>query len=182
MNLKYSASWGHALSACQADKLVLTLAAMIGLPFVVHALPAAQAVGLGQTLLPIFYAPLWAAVFFRPHVAFTAALFAPTINRIWTGHPDSGTALMLTIELLVFAAIVHALFRPGRHFWGMGILAYLPAKMSSIAVVHLMIGSQSFGSAAVLFWQSMSAAWPGLVVLTLISIMITRRSRAGGNG
>jgi len=168
-------SISRSLVDWQVDKLILTLAVMIGLPLMVHALPVGRAVNLGQRWIPIFYAALWAAYFFRPHVAFGAALYAPLANRLITGNPAAGTVQMLTVELLVFVAIIYFVFRPRRYFWISGFAAYAVAKIVSILLFEIILSGASWSIAAHEGLQSVMTAWPGLCVLTVISCLIGMR-------
>ncbi|MFH1360470.1 MAG: hypothetical protein ABIJ41_05470 [Candidatus Omnitrophota bacterium] len=58
----------------QVDKLILVLGVMFFMPFFVHLIPWLDANPLGAIFLPIFYAPLVAIIFYRPHVALLSAL------------------------------------------------------------------------------------------------------------
>lgn len=63
-----------------ASATLLTVLAALLLPLLVHLLPSSGGVPLGARLLPIFYAPLLATVFFGPVTSLAAGALAPFAN------------------------------------------------------------------------------------------------------
>lgn len=61
----------------------VAVAASVAIPFLVHLAPGGSSIG--ATLLPIFWAPLLAILFFGPVPAVAAALLAPLLNHLITG-------------------------------------------------------------------------------------------------
>jgi hypothetical protein len=90
---------------------LLILSLSIVLPFFVHLVFGAT---IAQRLLPMFYAPLIAAFFFRPHVAIICGLLSPTLNWLITGLPTADKILVLTLKLVVFAIVACILSRKFR--------------------------------------------------------------------
>ncbi len=83
---------------------VLAVALSVAIPFLIHLLPGGQAIG--STLLPIFWAPLLAAVLIGPLPAVAAAAAAPILNHAATGMPPTFLLVSLTGELVVFVSLV----------------------------------------------------------------------------
>ena len=163
----------------QIDKLCLVLAAMLGLPFLMHMLPAEAGQSAGMIWLPIFYAPLIAVFFFRPHVAFLAGLLAPTINRLLTGLPDIMMSKILTVELLVFVFVLWLWQKHFKDFWFMGVVAYITAKGASVLLFKWLSADMAGMTLLIYFWETLLRSLPGLCVLTLGTI-ITLRLKAKG--
>lgn len=138
------------------------------LPLLVHLLPNAGGAPAGARLLPIFYAPLLAALLRRPGAALTAALLAPACNHLLTGLPAAALLPSLTTELLLFTGLALLLATRPR----LALLApaawlvahYLaPAALAALA---LLPGLAAPGGAAPPPLASVLAtAWPGLVAL-----------------
>lgn len=149
--------------------MVFTLISFL-LPLFMHLITPVYTVPLGARLLPIFYAPFIAAFLYRYHVAVIAALCAPFLNYLITGHPLPQMVLILTIELVLFVCMVF-LFRNNR-----SLLRYLIAPAGWVAAVGvtaliLGIGSTQSGD---FFTQVLSTGWPGLLVLLIINLVVVR--------
>lgn len=91
---------------------MLTVGLMTIFPAVIHALGGS---GAGGRWLPIFYAPLAAALLFHPAVALAASLAAPFLNHLLTSFPDLPTAAVLSLELFVFALTMQLIRRRSPH-------------------------------------------------------------------
>lgn len=155
---------------------LVTIALAAVLPFVVHLAPPVGGVQLGARLLPIFLAPFVAAALFHPAVAIAAALATPTLNRLLTGRPTPELAVQLTLELLVFAAIVLIAARRDARLAWVGPVAYLAAKAAALAALAL-AGAATIVPAA--FATSLGHALPGLALLALLGFGLDRVRRRG---
>ena len=80
------------------------VAASVAIPFAVHLVPGGSSIG--AAILPIFWAPLLAVVFFGPVPGVAAALVAPVLNHLITGMPPSFVLLPLTVELAIFVGVL----------------------------------------------------------------------------
>lgn len=157
---------------------LLDLAGFLGLtllaPWVVHFIPSWDDSPIGAKMLPIFYAPLIAALTGRGQVSVIVALLAPWVNHLLVGMPARPIAILLTIELAGFSIIVAALSsRWAGQAW-LGPAAYLAAKPLSFVVLLLFPSLLPALSAATYTASSTVNAWPGLVVLAVLSLFVTK--------
>jgi len=168
---------GQKARLLQLDRAVFVLAITCGLPLFVHAIPITGGLPMGAVWLPIFYAPLLAVFFCRPHVALTSALLAPAINHVFFGQPDGITAEMLTTELVFFVLFARIIFSRWPRFSGSGVVAYLGA--SFVSKVFLSGGTFTFGdlNGIGMFFSRAGAAWPGLLVLLTLGFLSQRMKR-----
>ncbi len=157
----------------QIPALALTLFAMWLLPVLVHLLPLGNSpVPEGARFLPIFYAPVVAVWFFNPAVALVAGLLMPFINHGLTGLPPLNIAIIMSVELVAFTLLL--MFSKSRwpRFWMAAPLAAILCKVFSamllFAVPLVPAPPLKF------FVDSVSVAWPGLLVLLTINLILLR--------
>ncbi len=161
---------GKALVSFKIKETIIILTVSTILPFLVHLLPAYNDAPVGARLLPLFYAPFIAVIFFRLHVGVIAAMLAPLFNALLTGLPDLVKVFILTNELILFTLASYFLFLRWRNFWLIAPFAYLSAKIASLILMKI-IPSLSLGqSPAHFFLTSVKNAIPGIFILTLINI------------
>ncbi|MBF0479638.1 MAG: hypothetical protein HQL26_09160 [Candidatus Omnitrophica bacterium] len=152
--------YARVFEMTQLDKIILTLSATCILPVLVHLIPFFAA-DIGRYWLPIFYAPLVAALCFRPQVAITASLLGPMVNHALLRMPSYPEAQFLTSELMIFSAVILILrkfFKP--QGWAV-ILAFIFANAVSSSI----------------FWhtdwaaigQGVAHCWPGLLALVILT-------------
>jgi hypothetical protein len=146
-----------------ASAALLTVAAALLLPLLFHLLPASGGVPLGARLLPIFYAPFLAAIFFGPVVALVAALGAPTLNHLLTGRPASEMVGLLTLELLLFVGLILV----ARARW---------PRSPIIAPAAYLLAHFLAGAVLGLPWETSAAslyrALPGVAVLLALNVAV----------
>ena len=111
---------------------LLDLAVFLGLtllaPWVVHMIPSWDDSPIGAKMLPIFYAPLIAALTGRGQVSVIVALLAPWVNHLLFGMPPRPIAILLNIELVVFSIVAASMAsRWSGQAW-LGPVAYLATK------------------------------------------------------
>ena len=145
-------------SALPGDHMrLLDLAVFLGLtllaPWVVHMIPSWDDSPIGAKLLPIFYAPLIAALTGRGQVAVTVALLAPWVNHLLFGMPPRPIAMLQA--------------------W-LGPVAYLATKPIVFVALLSFPGLMPSLSAAAFTVSSTVQAWPGLVVLALLSLFVNK--------
>lgn len=149
----------------------VAVAASVAVPFLVHSVPSGQA--LGSALLPIFWAPLIAALVFGTIPAFAAALLAPALNHLVTGMPPTPVLPSLTLELVLFvtAIVVFSRVRSLRRTPALGLLAYFAAR---IVAGLLLVGAGSMAA----FFGSLGSMLPGLIALLLVNwgVLLLRRN------
>jgi hypothetical protein len=170
------------LTLSTARELGILLCLSVMFPFLIHIIPVPQDSRLGVRLLPMFYAPLLAALVGRQGTAFAVALLAPWLNWALTSHPAPAGASMMSLQLLVFVAAMRALLARAEARWFFAAPAYL-ACMAVAALAAAMLPSLIGGRGA-LSWAiaSVSSGLPGLFILVAINWMVLRYYPPGGRG
>lgn len=153
---------------------VITVALTFALPLLFHLLPS-SGVPLGARFLPIFYAPLLAALLFPPVVAISASLIAPFLNHALTGNPPLPMAATLSAELLVFTGVVLLMRRRWPLLPVVAPLAYLVAR--AVVFFALQPAAVLSGGAWGALLASLGVALPGLAVLFVLNLIVSRRTR-----
>jgi hypothetical protein len=162
------------LSASLATEIGLLLVLSLMFPFLIHLLPVPEDARPGPRLLPMFYAPLIGALLGRTWSAVAVAVAAPWLNWLLTTHPAPRGAIVMTVQLLVFVAVVRALLR-----W-LGARSFLavPAYFAGMAASMLLIAiwPELNGGRPVFAWASgtVAMALPGVAVLVLVNWLALR--------
>jgi hypothetical protein len=170
------------LTASLARELGILLTLSVMFPFLLHLLPVPETSRLGARLLPMFYAPLLAALWGRRQTAWLVALLAPWLNWALTRHPSPPGAIMMMIELVVFVAVVPRLLAARAIRWFIAIPSYLAGMvvaMLAAAFFPVLINGRPPVS-----WlgQSLVLTLPGLTVLVLITVLVLRYYPPSGKG
>ena len=160
----------ETMKKLQIKETVLLLGGSILLQFIIHLVPSYNNVPVGAILLPMFYAPLIAAVFFKPHVAVLTGILTPLLNYALTGFPVPANGAVLTVELLVFALAASFLLRKNNSKNVSALLALLCAKAASWMIFVSIPFAGVFTSG--FFIQSFITAVPGIFVLSLLNIFL----------
>lgn len=152
----------------------LGLLGALTLPFLVHAIPHAGPVPLGAQLLPIFYVGLVLVLRDQAVPALVVAALAPWVNQQVTGMPAGAMLQTLTVELLAFTALLlvaRSTLPAAAPF--VGPIAYLAAY----AVARAVLAPDALTFAAL--GATASVAWPGMLALLALGVMLARGRRAG---
>ncbi len=129
-------------------------------PWFVHLAPAASP-GLGPVLLPMFYAPLLAALLLRLPLAVAVSALTPFVARLLTGLPADPVLLALVLQIAAFVIALRAL---QRFHWSFVVpIAYL-IGVGSAAIISAVLP----GMAVVDFLGTLQTGWPGILVLSVI--------------
>lgn len=156
----------------------LDLAVFLGLamlaPWVVHFIPNWDDSPIGAKLLPIFYAPLIAALTGRGQVAVIVAFLAPWVNHLLFNMPARPIAILLTIELAGFSIVTTWLASKWSGQAWVGPTAYLAAKPLSFLTLLIFPSLLPPLSAAAYTASSTVNAWPGIAVLAVLSIVVSK--------
>jgi hypothetical protein len=160
--------------------ILLCLSVMF--PFMIHIIPVPGDSQLGPRLLPMFYAPLLAALWGRTRSAVVLALAAPWLNWALTSHPAPLGAVVMMIQLLGFVVVLRALLAGVGARWFLAAPAYfsgLAASAVATAFFPTLIGGR-----AALAWAAQSAAigLPGIAILVLINWLALRYYPPGAAG
>lgn len=160
--------------------IALFLALAFLAPYVVHFIPSWDDSPIGAKLLPIFYAPLIAALTRKAHVSIVVAVMAPWMNHVLIGMPPLLVAVIMTVELVIFALIVERLARNYRGRAWLGPVSFLLAKAISLVILLLLPGILTGTPSLERFITSIVNAWPGLAILALLSYYIPKKFPPGG--
>lgn len=144
-------------------------------PYVVHFIPSWDDSPIGAKLLPIFYAPLIAALTRKAHVSIVVALMAPWLNHVLIGKPSVGMAIIMTVELLIFSMVVERLARKYKGQAWLGPVSYLLAKPVSLLILLMVPGFLHGIPTIEGLLNSVINAWPGLGILALLSYYVPRK-------
>lgn len=155
------------ISRLQIKETIFLLSGSIILQFVVHLIPSVNNIPAGAYLLAMFYAPLLAAMYFKRHVSIVVGALTPLANYLLTGLPLPQVAAMLTVELLVFAAVVSLLLQNNTLKKASAALSFLCAKSVSF-IIFSWLGEFYATS----FLQSLLYALPGISLLAAVNILL----------
>lgn len=170
------------MTASLATELGVLLTLSVLFPFMIHLLPAPEESKLGPRILPIFYAPLVAALLGRRQSALIVAVVAPWLNWLLTAHPTARFAWVVMVELVVFVIATRALLARTGPRWFLPLPAYVGCMIAATCVVALF--PQLVGGAPAIPWalNTVAPALPGLAILILITVLLTRHYPTGGGG
>lgn len=162
------------LTVSLARELGILLTLSVLFPFLIHVLPVPETARLGARLLPMFYAPLLAALWGRRQTAWLVAFAAPWLNWILTGHPAPVGAVAMEIQLLVFVVVVPLLLPGPVVRWLAAVPAYLAAMGAALLVA--VIFPSLIGGRPPVAWviNSVGQSLPGVAVLVLINALALR--------
>lgn len=161
----------------QLPATAVTIGLTLLFPFIVHTIGGPTA---GARWLPLFYAPFIAVVLFHPAVSLIAGLATPFLNHWLTGAPPWGTAVLLSVELVIFAAACHLLRRRWPRLWVAAPLAYLLALALASLLLVILPGVLIPAAPGAFFTSTLPQAWPGLLVLLLLNWLMVKGIRHAG--
>src|SRR5476651_459691 len=125
------------LTVSLARELGILLSLSLMFPFMIHLIPVPENAQLGPRLLPMFYAPLLATLFGRTQSALGVALLAPWLNWMLTSHPSPPSAIVMTVQLLVFVGVTRLLLVRAGAPWFLAAPAYLSGMAASAVATVL---------------------------------------------
>lgn len=170
------------LTVSLARELGILLSLSVLFPFMIHLLPVPEEARLGPRLLPMYYAPLLAALLGRTQTAALVALLAPWLNWALTGHPVPAGGVVLTLQLAVFVFAMRALLRGVGPRWFLAAPAYLAGVAAAALVVGLVPALIAGRGAIAWMVQSVSLGLPGIAVLVAINWFVLRSYPPGPGG
>lgn len=160
-----------AAKRLQVKEIAILIAASVFLQFIIHLIPPAGGVPLGAVLLPMFYIPLIAVIFYKFHTALVVTAFGPILNYIMTGSPELGIVPLLTFEVLLFVLALTVLSKYGR-FSSLGALISILAALMISPLVLGLFNSSGFSASFLL--TSLKNAVPGIIIITVMNIFLLR--------
>lgn len=148
--------------------LGVAIVAAIAAPWLVHLIPVSGA-PLGPVLLPIFYAPMLAALILRLPVAVAISVATPIVSQGVTGMPPEALLPALMLQIVGFVVAIRALrMLP----WVVVVpTAYL------IGLVAAAILTPLIGAATIEVASALQTGWPGVVVLAGLGLVADRLLR-----
>jgi len=170
------------LTASLARELGILLCLSVMFPFMVHLIPVPGDAQLGPRLLPMFYAPLLAALWGRVRSAVTLALCAPWLNWALTTHPAPAGALVMVVQLLVFVGAFRLFVNAVVARWFLAAPAFLAGMVASAvltAAAPALIGGRAAVGWAI---QGVVIGLPGIAILVLINSAALRFYPPGPGG
>ena len=137
-------------------------------PWLIHVIPGSGA-PLGPMLLPIFYAPMLAALLLRLPLAVAVSVATPIISQYLTGMPPAPILPSLLLQVLCFVIAIRALrVLP----WVVVVpVAYLIGLVLSAAL------TQAIGVTTVDVAVTIQAGWPGIAALAGLGWLADRLLR-----
>lgn len=163
-----------------ARESTLVLGLTLFLPFMVHLLPSWDDSPLGSHLLPIFYAPLGALFLGRTGIALVVSVIAPWVNHFLTGHPVVPMAILLCLQLGIFAPVCAWFHRRGLAAILIGPAGYLTALVLTAILGTLM---KAAGLAIPIYLAAVPRnilnSLPGMAILALIGFWFSRQRPRG---
>jgi len=163
-----------------ARELGVLLALSVMFPFMIHLIPVPEDSQWGPRLLPMFYAPLLAALWGRVRSAAAVALLAPWLNWVLTAHPSPPIAVVTMVELSGFVLVVRVLLVGVRPRWYLAAPAYLAGMAAAAMVTGLF--PVLIGGRPALAWaaQGIVTGEPGIGILLVINWLALRFYPPGG--
>jgi len=170
------------LTVSLARELGILLCLSVMFPFMVHLIPVPGDAQLGPRLLPMFYAPLLAALWGRVRSAVTLALCAPWLNWALTAHPSPSGAIVMVVQLLVFVGAFRLFLHAIGARWYLAAPAFLAGMAASAVLTAAAPGL--IGERAAVEWaiQSVVIGLPGIAILVLINWAALRFYPPGPGG
>lgn len=165
MNRTESQAWGGLVGWTQWDKLVMTLGLACVMPMLVHILPLGQGIEKGPVWLPMYYAPLMAALLYRPQVALLTSLLAPGLNHYLFGMPSWQLVPQLTFELIFFSLLLILVSHSRRMNGGLVVLVVMVVRFISAAMFISPDTENLPGRVLAL----LALSWPGVLVMAVLT-------------
>lgn len=170
------------LTATLARELGILLSLSVMFPFMIHLLPFPEEARLGPRLLPMFYAPLLAALLGRTQTALIVAVAAPWLNWALTAHPAPRGGIVMSLQLVVFVVSLRALLRSVGPRWFLAAPAFLAGMIAAVLMVAVL--PDLIGGRGAMPWavQSLVTGLPGITILVLINWLTIRTYPSGPSG
>jgi hypothetical protein len=153
----------------QIIEITALVAATVFVQFIVHLIPSENQVPVGAILLPMFYIPLIALIFYKFHTALFVAAIGPVLNYFLTGSPKPEILPLVTFELLVFVLVLTPLLKINRICKVGALISIIAAKLASWTALSVFISS---GFSTNIFINSVITAIPGIIVLVSLNILL----------
>ena len=171
-NVNTSVVNNAAIRNLQVVETVLLLAGSILLQFLIHLIPS-SGTPIGAYVLAMFFAPLIAIIFFKPHTAFVVAILSPILNYLISGSPIAVILPLMTIKLVLFVSCLYLFFNIKSIKKISALLAILVSLTLSPFIVSL------FSSYNKNVLSTLTTAIPGILLLTVVNYFLVRYQEKG---
>jgi hypothetical protein len=155
------------------ETLVLMIVAWL-VPFLVHLIPWAGPRPLGVHLLPAFWTAFVAVYVYGFGVGALVALVVPIVNFCTTGLPALERTGLMTLELVAFVGFAALLVHRWPALRLAAPLAWLPAKILTIAVQWALPAFAYTRSPVEHFVSATTASLAGLGVMLAVNIALVQ--------
>jgi len=152
--------------------VVIAVGLTMFLPMAIHMIPSWDDSPIGGKLIPIFYAPLIAALTRRIHVSVIASVVSPWLNYLIFGQPSLFLAMAFSLQLIPFCWVVYLFSVRYDCRFLMGPLAYLVCK-PIVLIVFLLFPriAPEANAISYLFISTWNSA-PGVIILGIIGYCV----------
>ena len=171
-NVNTSVVNNAAIRNLQVVETVLLLAGSILLQFLIHLIPS-SGTPIGAYVLAMFFAPLIAIIFFKPHTAFVVAILSPILNYLISGSPIAVILPLMTIKLVLFVSCLYLFF----NIKSIKKISALLAILVSLTVSPFIVSLFSSYNENVL--SSLTTTIPGILLLTVVNYFLVRYQEKG---
>ena len=149
-------------------EMVFVLVFSVLLQVLIHLIPSGN-VPAGAYLLPLFYAPFIAVLFFRLQVGIVVALLSPLCNYLITGNPVPELLGVITIELVAFVLLSKLLSNYNITRYINAPVSFILTKVFSSFVILLLPFLFVTGNAWTYFSNSIKNGLVGILLLLIIN-------------
>ena len=156
-------------SSLAATALGVGIALAVFAPWFAHLAPA-QGTPLGPALLPMFYAPLLAALLLRLPLAVGVSVATPIVSRLLTGMPGDPVLPGMVLQIALFVVAIRLL---RNYHW----LLVVPAAYIGSLLAAAVVTAMTPGVAAVSTSGTLQTAWPGIAILAGLGYLTHRTLR-----
>jgi hypothetical protein len=169
MNNLHSLTVESIARKLQIAEITTLIAASICIQFIVHISHSGNNIPLGAVLLPMFYVPLIAIIFYDFKTGLITAAAGPLINYLLTRSPQIEIVPQVTFELIIFVLTFTLLLRYNRLNYFSAVISIISAKLLSWLVFSLFSPS---GLSSADFINPLTIAYPGILILLLLNILL----------
>ena len=152
----------------QIKEMVFVLVFSVLLQVLIHFIPSGSEPA-GTYLLPLFYAPFIAVLFFSLQVGITVALLSPICNYLITGNPVPGLLGIISIELVAFVLLTKLFSNYNITRYINAPVSFILTKVFSSFVILLLPFLFLEGNVWSYFSSSINTGLAGILILFIIN-------------
>ena len=173
ININSIAIDNNIISKYQIKEIIFVLAFSILLQVLIHLIPSGST-PLGAVLLPLFYAPFIAALFYRVHVGLTVAVLSPICNYLITGNPVIGLIGIVTLELVIFVLLTKLLNSQNIFIYVNAPASFLLTKVFSSLAILIFPWIYPTGNFLDYYSSSVQKGIAGILVLFAVNYLTVK--------